>query len=247
MKKSVVIIDSGIGGLSLLPNFLKKLPIKKYVYFADIKNLPYGEKTTEDLFNIAVSNIRFVLKKFNPLFIVIGCNTIGMCIYNDLCKFFSNVKIFSVKPNLEICSYNKMNLVLATSRTIDCLQKTLKKDKQTILLKMPKLASLVEKNLNNFKNIYPYLKNKLEKYKNFKNIILGCTHYYFVKEEISKIIPDAKIVDGVEILSNEINKYLLKNNFRDKNKKVKVKLYFTNKCENKKVYKELIRYIIVNL
>ena len=57
----IAIIDSGIGGMCLLPYFFKNLPLKKYVYFADIKNLPYGNKKTSELLEITVKNVKYIV------------------------------------------------------------------------------------------------------------------------------------------------------------------------------------------
>ena len=244
----VVIIDSGIGGMCLLPYFFKCLPFKKYLYFADVKNLPYGLKSSKELLKITIDNVKTIIKKYKPKIIVFGCNTIGTTIFDSVKEFFPNQIFFTIKPNTNSSFLSKeKTLILATSKTINSIKKCKLSSNNIILCKMPKLANKVENNLQNLNNIVPYLKQRLSKYKNIRRIVLGCTHYYFVKKQIQILFKNTKIDDGIESLTNQILYFLKDKNLKLKSKhKTKVTLFVSKKTHQKRIYKSIIKKFIKN-
>ena len=248
----IAIIDSGIGGMCLLPYFFKQLPLKKYLYFADTKNLPYGSKTTKQLLEITIKNVKFIIKKYNPKIIVFGCNTIGVSVFEKIKEIFPKQIFFSIKPDINNCYFtHKKTLVLATTKTIKTIKRIysfyVNKNKNIILCKMPSLANKIENNLQNLQNIMPYLKRRLIKYKGVKYIVLGCTHYYFVNSQIQKLFKKAKIIDGIEVLTKQILLYLNILNTKDKKKlKPKIKLFLSKNTKQKIIYKKIIKDFIHN-
>lgn len=228
-KVKIAVIDSGIGGLSLLKVFLNNLKDIDYIYFADLKNLPYGTKTKEQLLCITIKNIRYIKQKYNPDLIVFGCNTIGTTIYEEIKKIFPKQKIFSIRPCIK--NDNVKTLVLATTATINYLQslEIYKKNEDSLVLcKMPRLATKVESYIKNGHNLVPYIKNKLNKFKGIKRVVLGCSHYFFIKDIISKVLPNSKIIDSTTYVLGLVKKY--------------IKLFYQNKnilkiSKNNKIYK----------
>ena len=68
------IYDSGIGGLSVLHRALKKMPEAEFIYYADTKHVPYGEKTREQIKEYVEEVLNFLIAKEVDA-IVIACNT----------------------------------------------------------------------------------------------------------------------------------------------------------------------------
>ena len=233
-----------MGGLSVLIELDKVVCNANLVYFADIKNLPYGNKTKKSLYEITKNNINYILKKCKPTAIIFGCNTIGTSIFDDIKKHFDFVKMFAISPNLLNFSKDDKVLILATSRTVYSLKNKQKFNKNIILCKMPLLATKVEKYYPNYANIVPYLKQKLLKFKrkNITDIVLGCTHYYFVKNQISKIFDKrVKIYDGIDCLIKSIKQEMPNLFKRDIKSDNKIKFIVTkNKFKNSKKYKKII-------
>ena len=221
-----------------MPTFFKNLPFKKYVYFADNKNLPYGNKTKFELFKITINNIKYIEKKYKPFIIVFGCNTIGITIYEEICSMFPHLMIFSIKPNYELIN-NEKAILIATTATINKL-KIICKDKPNLnLCKMPFLATLIEENINNLNKTYHYIEMNLIKYSP-NIIILGCTHFYFIKSILKNLFPNVYFIDGVEILTNKIKEFLSIFKYNYKSNKIKVKVKFTKKDKSKKEYIQII-------
>ena len=66
--------DSGLGGLTILESVVKALPDYDYAYYGDTANLPYGDKTEEEIFNLTRKGIE-ELFKLDCLLVIIACNT----------------------------------------------------------------------------------------------------------------------------------------------------------------------------
>ena len=248
----IAVVDSGIGGLSLLKTLVLNLNIKDYVYFADLKNIPYGTKTRDQLLCITIKNLKTIIKKYRPNIIVFGCNTIGSSVLEDIKRIFPNQAIFAIKPNLK--NIKTKTLVIATNATINILlaSSEYKDNKKNIVLcKMPKLATKVENYIQKGANLVPYLKSKLYKFNDCNNIILGCTHYYFVKNEIKKILPYAKFFDSRNVVLGQIKNYLNLNGrdfSLDDNSALNfsIKWHLTGNKEKIYLYKKIFSKILKN-
>ena len=268
MKRKILILDSGIGGLNVLKQLYLKLNFYNFIYFADIINLPYGNKTRKELLNITINNLSKLICKYKPYFIVIGCNTIGSSILEEIKKHFYQIKIFAIKPNINYVikqlTINKKQLknqsqgellngnllVLTTAATKKAIAKKseyILNKNNIVLCKMPSLANKVENNIQNISNIVPYLKRRLCKFKRIVGVVLGCTHYIYLKKQIKDMFIDSKVFDGSESLINEIKKSLsLKNIGKKQKPKLQVKFIYSfarNKQVEKK-YKMILNQII---
>jgi glutamate racemase len=94
------VFDSGVGGLTVLNNLVKKYPNNEYIYFGDIKNNPYGNKTIEELEKLASKIIEFLISKEVDL-IVIACGTVSSNLgsilknkYNIKIEGFYNITVY---------------------------------------------------------------------------------------------------------------------------------------------------------
>jgi glutamate racemase len=201
-KLPIGVLDSGIGGASILKEVINILPNEKFVYLADTKNMPYGNKSKRKILKIIEANTHFLINKYRIKMLIIACNTASSVCSNNLRKQF-NIPIVCIeppiKPALE-CGYKKI-LILATKRTLKS-NKTIKnnikliRNKNKFLSKTEKiiikkvsinnLATEIDKNFNNFNSLQKLLNEKLNQYKTFDAVITGCTHYNFIKEQIQK-------------------------------------------------------------
>ena len=82
---AIGIFDSGLGGLSVVKELKKKYPSEKIIYFADNINLPYGEKTDEEIKSFAINICDFLISK-GATSIIIACNTASSTAYDTLIK-----------------------------------------------------------------------------------------------------------------------------------------------------------------
>jgi len=174
------ILDSGIGGLTVLKSLLRKCPDHEYIYYGDTIHLPYGEKSREEIIGYANNIINF-FESENIDLIIIACGTLS-----------SNKEFLKSKKRLidiisplkgKLDNYNKIS-IMATPLSIktNAFKKYI--NTKIDLISCPKLVPIIES------EDYSDLDNVLEKY--LENsidsdaLILGCTHYPIVKDSIIK-------------------------------------------------------------
>lgn len=218
MNNKVGVFDSGIGGLSILNELKIVLPNTDFIYFGDSKNCPYGEKSDEDLMNITRRIVDY-LKNEGCKLIVIACNTATTRCMKKLRVEYPELIFVGCVPAIKMASdqNSKNTLVMATPATIESertheLVRDNKRDDQNIYL-VPcfGLASAIEK--DNKKEIKNILGNIFFEYrdKDIDSIVLGCTHYPFIKKEILEEMPGVTLLDGSRGVANEAKRQLEKN------------------------------------
>ena len=212
--------DSGLGGIKTLKDIID-MGLKEEIYFlADEKNKPYGTKTPEEVKKIAFANVQ-KLVDLGCKIVVVACNTATSVAIQDLREKFSQIEIIGTEPAVKLAvkeHTNKKILVIATTVTVhgEKLHKlinSLDVEEKIELLATDKLVKLVEDEnfANNQKEVNEYICEFLKPYnlKEYSHIILGCTHFPIVKENIQKIVKDygIKVIDGnVGIGRNLLNK-----------------------------------------
>lgn len=234
MNSLIGIFDSGIGGFSILEKLLQVLPDENYLYYSDNKNNPYGNKSDDELFSI-VSEIVEYLKEEGCKLIVIACNTATTKCMNKLKECYSDLIFVGTVPAIKVaCDKEfKNTLVMATPATIESerceeLVKENKRDDQNIyLVSCDGLANAIE--LGKKDLVDSILRNVFNEYhdKNIDSIVLGCTHYPFVKNEIKKEMPNSVLLDGSLGVANEVKRQLENNNLLN-NSDEKGKVYIVN-------------------
>lgn len=212
----ICFFDSGIGGSTILKEVIKLLPNENYVYYADSKNNPYGNKTKEELFGI-VSNAVENLLKYDPKLIVCACNTATEVVLNDIREKYPNVTFVGTEPAVKVVHdkyQDKKTIVITTKGTGESERfKALFNNYKTpdcTLIEAPLLAGLIENN----KDQYPYLKELLKDYEDIDIVVLGCTHFPLAKDAIKKVLGNVTFVDGSIGIANRI-KNLLKDNLNN--------------------------------
>ena len=215
------ILDSGIGGVTVLKEIIKILPNEDYIYYSDSLHAPYGEKSKDEIKDYVDSIISFLISK-NCKMIVVACNTATALAINEMRSKYSYIDIIGIEPAYKMIhdfSYDKKTLVMATPGTIHS-EKFLNlyhqyDNNNTILLSCEKLAILIEEDND---KIEEYLRDILPKEK-IENVVLGCTHYPLVKEKIKKILGPVEFYDGGKGVAQRVYKMLsMKKLYSDKNK-----------------------------
>lgn len=215
MNKKIGIFDSGIGGLTTLEAITDLLPNEDYVYYADRKNNPYGNKSDEELYDIVNKVVRKLFKE-NVKLIVIACNTATTKCISKLREAYPNMLFVGTEPAIKVaCDHNSKNtLVLATPSTIsserthELVEKNQREGQSIILLPCSGLADAIEqKKSDKILNILKDILTPFE-YANIDTVVLGCTHYPIIKETIQKYFKDANIVDGNKGVANRVKDLL---------------------------------------
>ncbi len=215
MDRPIGILDSGIGGVTVLKEILKLLPHENYIYYSDSLHNPYGSKTKEELFEYVDHILQFFLEK-DCKAVVFACNTATALVIQDMRLKYPQVIIVGIEPAYKMvhdyANYKK-TLVMATPATIHS-EKFLNLFHQydngnTILLSCPNLASYIEQG-NNLE-IEKYLEEILPKEK-IEVVVLGCTHYPLITKQIQKILGNVIFYDGGKGVALRLKNLLQENN-----------------------------------
>lgn len=203
MDKPIAFFDSGVGGITVFEKLKKILPNENYIYFGDLKNNPYGEKTKEELLRFTDEIFRFFEKKGAKI-VVMACNTTSANIFEEV-KNKYNFKIYPIiQSTASVISKQgaKKIGVLATAATIKsgAYAKELKKynlNLEVYELACPPWVKIVEENTQSepesIEKIESYLKQMLKNKPD--KIILGCTHYPYLMDTLKKFAPQDMFID----------------------------------------------------
>lgn len=238
MKKSPIgVIDSGVGGLTILREIQKLLPNESFIYLADQKNLPYGTKSQKEVYRLSKRLVKFLVAQKVKL-IVIACNTITVACIDRLRKDYPEIPIIGTVPVVKTASKLTKNGrigILSTPQTANSKYQKGLINKFTRNLKVLNLGTnalvrIVEKELGNKSKIDNLLRRELEPFKDFKIdvLALGCSHFPLLKTEIQKILDNKiKILDSSGAIARQTKRILVSENLEAEYNKSVNKFYTT--------------------
>ncbi len=223
-KNIIGVFDSGLGGLSILKSFLKKLPEYNYFYLGDNARLPYGSKSPETIYKYTREAADFLFKSGCNL-IIVACNTasaqaLRRAQMKYLPKHYPHRRMLGViRPIAEKIANNKKckNVgILGTKATINSGAYEIELKKINPKLKIisqsaPLLVPLIEENWIKKPETKMILKEYLHPFKAHRvdTVILGCTHFPFLYKEAVKIMgKKVAIPNPGEIVAESLKNYL---------------------------------------
>lgn len=188
-------LDSGTGGLSYMLYLKKFRPQCRCVYLADTRNFPYGEKTSEQIRDCAANAAETLMNLCSPRVIVIACNTMSVTALDSLRRRFA-VPFVGTVPAVKLAaslSETRRVGLLATRHTVshpytDKLIADFASDCAVIKRGDPELVEFVERRLfsasyeERLAAVMPAV--DFFKAENVDTIILGCTHFIHLAEEL---------------------------------------------------------------
>lgn len=218
-EQPIGIFDSGVGGLTVAKEIKRLLPNENLIYFGDTKHLPYGEKSREAIIEYSTKIARFLLEK-NCKAIVIACNTATANALKEVVEVVGGrVPVIDViNPVAEKVAYEIHNNVgvIATKATVNSglYRKSIRRHNKYIRvdeLATPLLVPAIEEGFKNHPIthaiIYNYLSNS--KLKNIETLILGCTHYPLLIDEIKQYYGNrVRVIDSPNIVASQLSMIL---------------------------------------
>ena len=201
MKDLIGILDSGVGGVSVLQKAAELLPHENFIYFGDNANAPYGPRTHAEIRELSAKAVDHVLRH-DVKAIVLACNTMTAAYAAEL-RQVAKIPVIGMEPAVKPASLarNKGYILAMATRA------TLHLDKFSRLMELygqnvegKDLVEIVESGRADtpaaedaLRNIFmPYMNRQID------GIVLGCTHYPFLRKEIERFFPNAGIFDGRE-------------------------------------------------
>ena len=226
MQKVIGVFDSGVGGITTASTIQELLPDTKILYYADSEHCPYGERTQADLIDIT-SNVVSNLAVQGAELIVIACNTATTQCIHALREKFPSLTFVGTEPAIKVaCDASCQNILLmATPSTITSAQvqrlcNRYVTTQNLTLLPCPGLAELVEQAVTTQQDLststpiqakLTELFSTLPNHDGFDAVVLGCTHYIFLKDLIQKYFPYAKLIDGNLGVAKHVQKLITDN------------------------------------
>lgn len=212
----IAFFDSGVGGLTVYSKFRKILPTENCLYFGDLKHLPYGNKTKEELISYS-RNIFNFFKSKNVKAVVMACNTSSAATYSTVAKEYD----FKIYPIIQSCASIIADLpisklgIFATQSTINSGVYESEINKYNPNIKVfpqscPEWVNIVETTAQEEPDKIEIIKNDLEKMlrHNPDKIVLGCTHYPYLLDVLSKFSDRELYIDPAEYFVDYIKEDL---------------------------------------
>ena len=241
-KNPIGIFDSGIGGLTIAHAIKNKLPNESLIYFGDTKHLPYGEKSEQAIKDYSLKIAEF-LKKNNCKAIIIACNSASSTAYYHIKKNINSIPIYNViDPIVSFISkkyFNKKIGVIGTKATIQSgiyKNKLLEKNSSLSVasLETPLLAPMIEEGFFNQEISSTIIKNYLndKKLDKIDILVLACTHYPLIQNEIISFYNKIDVIDSSEIIADYIHEELYKSKLLNQANKPKFNFIISNFTES---------------
>lgn len=208
-SNKIGIFDSGVGGLSVLKQFLKYLPFESYIYLGDTARVPYGNKSSETIKRYARECTSFLLEKDVKL-IVVACHTVSSVALDEVEKISDVPVVGMIKPATKsalVSSRNKKIGVIGTRATItsgayqnSLVRNTANSNVEVFSKPCPLFVPLVEEGFLNHPSTKLIAEEYLAEFRSIgiDTLILGCTHYPLLSKVISEVLPEVDLIDSGE-------------------------------------------------
>ena len=238
-EKPIGIFDSGVGGLTVAHAIKQILPGESLIYFGDTAHLPYGDKSADSIKYYSRKITEFLLEH-NSKIILVACNSASASAFDTLEKEFKDrtLIIDVIDPVVKLIgtrNFRKIG-VIGTKRTIssgtyESKIKEISPSTDVVSLATPLLVPMIEEGFifDDISNaiIRAYLSDK--SLSDIQALILGCTHYPIIKNQISKIFNfNVEVVDSARIVAGILRDALEKNNLLNTSGKVKDQFYVSD-------------------
>lgn len=202
----IAILDSGVGGLTVVREVFRQLPYEEIIYIGDSARCPYGSRPTHEIYEFSLQMVRFLLH-YQPKALVIACNTITAVLLQELSCYLTIPVIGVIEPGARAAirvTKNHEIGVIGTQATIKSgsYERALLRTHPDLHIRShacPNLVPLVESASYNDEHSLAIVERELLPLKNsgLDTLILGCTHYPIITDLISR-----SMGEGVNLISS---------------------------------------------
>ena len=203
-NRPIGVMDSGFGGMSTLKTLREILPRESFVFWGDNAHAPYGVHTAREIQDYTMEVVRRLLEK-DVKAIVIACNTATSAAAATLREQLS-LPVLGLEPALKpavLAKEHSKVVVMATPMTLsqtkfNSMLHVYEDEANIIKMPCPGLVEYIEGGMLEGPVLDEYLEKQFEPYEKSEidAVVLGCTHYPLVKDEIQKHLPGVAIYDG---------------------------------------------------
>ena len=220
MRQAIAILDSGVGGLTVVKEVMRQLPLEKVIYFGDSGRAPYGPRPAEEV-RVFTRQIVDYLMHYQPKMIVIACNTATAVAIEDIQAMVNVPVIGVIHPGARAAIKTSKTGVIGVIGTVGTINSGAYESALTGIspglttrsLACPKFVPLVEKGCYKDKEVTAIVRESLAPLlvanEEMDCLILGCTHYPFLSSAISEVMgPSVAIISSADETAREISTVL---------------------------------------
>ena len=215
-NRPIGVLDSGLGGISVLRELVKLMPGEDFIYYGDSANAPYGTRTPEEVIDLTKKDVEFLLERgakaiveptSSTSAIVVACNTATSVAIKELRAAYEEVLPVigiepALKPAVKAKEHSKV-VVMATPMTLsqtkfNSMMHIYEDDANIIKMPCPGLVEYIESGVLDGPVLDAYLEKQFAPYDKAEidAVVLGCTHYPLISEVIQKHLPGVFVYDG---------------------------------------------------
>lgn len=207
----IAFFDSGIGGLSVLAEALRRFSGAEFLYFADEDHVPYGTKSRAEIVRLSLDAVGFLVARGADA-VVVACNTATSAAISELRGAFS-VPVIGMEPAVKLAADSfgsRPTLLIATPLTIagEKLARLVGRlECETWSLPLPLLVEFAQDLEFDSPAVRTYLRQELGKFElaRLGSLVLGCTHFNYFKDVLREILPpQVRIIDGIDGTLNRL-------------------------------------------
>lgn len=205
-NRPIGVLDSGLGGISVLRELVKLMPGENFIYYGDSANAPYGTRIPEEVIDLTKKDVEFLLER-GAKAIVVACNTATSVAIKELRAAYEEVLPVigiepALKPAVKAKEHSKV-VVMATPMTLsqtkfNSMMHIYEDDANIIKMPCPGLVEYIESGVLDGPILDAYLEKQFAPYDKAEidAVVLGCTHYPLIREVIQKHLPGVFVYDG---------------------------------------------------
>ncbi len=201
----IAVLDSGVGGISVLRHLLQQMPGENYLYFGDSANAPYGSRSTEAIRQLTLDAASMLVSRGIKA-LVVACNTATAAAITVLRETYPHLIVVGIEPALKSAADRFPGGrigVLATEATLreEKFRRLLAQYEascQVVRLPAPGLVELIERGMADSPEAEALLRPILLPWQGkLDALVLGCTHYPFACGPIRRILgEETPLLDG---------------------------------------------------
>lgn len=219
-QSAIGILDSGVGGLTVVKEVMRQLPEERIIYFGDTNRCPYGPRPSQEILRFTLEIVRF-LEQFPLKALVIACNTATAAALDAVRKQTTIPVLGVIEPGaraaIQTTSRGRIG-VIGTQGTVrsGAYEKALKRAAPGLFVvshACPALVPLVESDSGGTEEARRVVEASLAPLKKYQvdTLILGCTHYPLIADLIGEVMgEEVRLISSAEETAREL-KALLEN------------------------------------
>jgi len=219
-NRPIGFFDSGLGGLTCISQLMKTLPEERIIYFGDTARTPYGSKAPSTITAFSTQIADFLVQR-DVKMIVIACNTVSATCLDELTARYPNIPVVGIiKPAAETiaqtCTPENNIAIIGTKVTIksqayEKLIRELAPQLSIHSVSCPTFVPLIEEGIIENQIMDLSIRHYLDQFISYHNIdtlVLGCTHYPLIRNNIEKLYPGISIINPSKEIVKSIQKEL---------------------------------------